>query len=73
MNEKIEKKLPRMHPCDGNLKNSTYAVEQYNVVIMDILGGCSKELDQVMRKLTAKKGKDAESSHFKHFEYGTNI
>ena len=55
-----------------------YPVEQYNIKV-DVLGGWSKELDQVMRELmgteerTSGIGKDAESSHFKYFEYGTNI
>ena len=43
---------------------------------MDVLSGWSKELDQVMRKLKESKcgiGKDAESSHYKYFEYGMNI
>ena len=33
-----------------------YPVEQYNF-IMDLLGGWSEELDQVMRKLMGKKGR----------------
>ena len=54
---KDQEKTAKYTPLRWELKKQYpgYAVEQYNI-IMDVLGGWSKELDKVLRKLMGKNG-----------------
>ena len=55
---KGQEKTAKYAPLQWELKNQYpgYAVEIYNIIVA-VLGGWSKELDQVMRELMGKKGR----------------